>query len=112
MEFVLAVIILIVLFYCCLRKFTSKAKSTIFLFYRNGCGWCEKLKPEWRRFEKMHKDSTDVEIRAINSEENAEMANEYGTQGVPHIVKECGGIRTVYQGNRSAEDLYKFSNER
>jgi thiol-disulfide isomerase/thioredoxin len=112
MEIVCIVVLLIVLFYAyaCFSK--SKSAVTIFLFYRDGCGWCEKLKPEWQKFAKMHKGSTDVEIRAINSQDNAQMADAYGVNGVPHIVKECNGVRTVYQGNRTAEDLYKFSNDR
>lgn len=111
MEIIIIVIILIVLFYLITCIYNPKSKTIMFLFYRNGCGWCEKIKPEWQRFEKMHRGSTDVEIRSINSEENAQMANEYGVTGVPHIVKECNGVRTVYQGDRSAESLYKFSND-
>ena len=111
MEFVF-IIILIILFCWVVRKYRSKPKTKVLLFYRDGCGWCERLKPEWHRFGKMHSKSTDVEIRAINSEENVEMANEYGVSGVPHIVKVCNGVITVYQGDRSAESLYKFSNER
>lgn len=112
MEFVYIIVMLIVLCYTysCFSK--STAKATIFLFYRDGCGWCEKLKPEWQKFAKMHKDSTDIEVRAINSLDNTQMADNYGVTGVPHIVKECNGVRTVYKGNRTAEDLYKFSNER
>jgi thiol-disulfide isomerase/thioredoxin len=110
MEIIFIIVLLIVIYYI-VKKFCSKSKATVFLFYRNGCGWCEKIKPEWQRFEKMHKGSTDVEIRAINSEENEKMSNEYGVSGVPHIVKECNGVRTVYQGDRTAESLYKFSNE-
>jgi thiol-disulfide isomerase/thioredoxin len=111
-EIVCVVLILLIIFYGIKCSFGPKAKVTVFLFYRNGCGWCDKIKPEWQRFTKMHSGSNEVEVRAINSEENQQMANDYGVSGVPHIVRECNGVRTIYQGDRSAESLYKFSNER
>lgn len=112
MEIICIIVVLIILYYAIRCIYNKKSKATIFLFYRNGCGWCEKLKPEWKRFIEMHRKSTDIEIRAINSEENAEMADNYGVAGVPYIVRECNGVRTLYKGDRSAESLYKFSNER
>jgi len=112
MEIVCIVVILIVLCYVISCASGPKPKVTVFLFYRDGCGWCDKIKPEWQRFNKMHRDSKDVEIRAINSQENTEMAKKYGVTGVPHIVKECNGVRTIYQGDRTAASLYKFSTER
>ena len=100
------IVILIYIYYY--KK--NKDKITIILFYRDGCGFCEKIEPEWNKFKTMV--GPNIEIKKIDSMENTDMASDFNVVGVPHIVRVQGTKRYVYSGDRSAEDLLRFANER
>ena len=54
----------------------------------------------------------DIEVKKIDSTENTDMASDFNVVGVPYIVRVQGIRRYVYNGDRSAEDLLRFANER
>lgn len=52
-------------------------------FYADWCGPCQMMKPVMADFEKSH---PDVKVTAVNIDEKAELAQEYGVSGIPCIV--------------------------
>jgi glutaredoxin len=83
----------------------------IIWFHRPGCGYCTQMSDEWDAFTSQVPSSIKVEKIDVSQPQNMEMARSYGVQGVPHIVKEKYGIRSVFEGNRKAREFMKFALE-
>lgn len=113
-QFIIATVILLILFTHLTNvhkvfNLPASKSMTIIWFYRPGCGWCDKMNPEWERFEKMA--PSNLTLKKINTAEEQEMAEDFGVQGVPFIVKVVDGKRKVFQGERSAENFMRFCKE-
>ena len=52
-------------------------------FYADWCGPCQMMKPVVAEFEKAH---PEVKVRAVNIDEEQELASEYGVSGIPCLV--------------------------
>lgn len=52
-------------------------------FYANWCGPCQMMKPVMAEFEDAH---PDVKIRAVNVDEEEDLAEKYGVSGIPCLV--------------------------
>jgi thiol-disulfide isomerase/thioredoxin len=105
----IVLIILFIVFYVYKNSFAKKVKATVKWFYRKNCGHCRNMESEWDRFVTMA--PTDIAIEKINILENQELAKAYNVQGVPYIVAEKPDLsKVVYNGDRTAEDLLRFSN--
>ena len=52
-------------------------------FYADWCGPCQMMKPILEDFKKAH---PDIKVRAINVDEEDELALEYKVSGIPCIV--------------------------
>jgi thiol-disulfide isomerase/thioredoxin len=69
----LILIILLALAYhvytCCMPK-----KTRMIWFYRDDCGHCVRMKPEWNKFESIY-NGANVTIEKINIYEYADFAN-------------------------------------
>jgi thiol-disulfide isomerase/thioredoxin len=105
------IVILIIVIHFTVHKSGTSGNMKLIWFFRKGCGWCSRMEPEWNRFLQMP-NRQDLQIEKISTIENPEMAKDFGVSGVPHIVKVTNmGERIVYEGDRSAESLYKFSNK-
>ena len=81
--------------------------ATIIWFHRPDCGFCVKMEPEWQKFRKMA--PSNILLKKINIRDYPDMADDFGVEGVPFIVKVVGKKRVVYKGDRSAGDLLKFA---
>jgi thioredoxin-related protein len=92
------------------KKITSDNKITIYWFYRPGCHYCDSMASDWNKLTKSklpHKYklvSVDTSL-----DKNKKLAEEYGVDGVPHIIKSLSnGHRKVYTGDRSMSDMKKW----
>ena len=103
----IATLVLLVIAIIYIVYFRKSSGKKIVLFHRPDCGHCQRLKPEWERFERM---SSDIDIQKININENPDIAQQYNVQGVPMIVLFKGSFRIDYTGNRTAEDILNFVN--
>jgi hypothetical protein len=93
-----------------------KNKHGIVLFYMDGCGHCEKMKPDWNKLidelKEKHKD--EIILGAIESS-NMDMFKKSGispsVSGFPTILYFHPNNITrhdMYNGDRSYEDLKKW----
>ena len=102
---IVLLILIIVSWY--MWRMYSKNKAKIIWFYSESCIHCTNMQPAWDQFVAMK--PAGVSIMKVNTATNQAMSKDYGVDGVPYIVLEINGKRKVYNGDRSAADLYKFS---
>lgn len=90
-----------------MEKFTgSETKVTAYLL--PGCGWCEKFKPEWEKFQSMAAKE-GIKAETVNAQEQAQRVTKEGVTAFPTVKVEKNGKSTEYNGDRTAEDLLKFA---
>jgi hypothetical protein len=86
------------------------------LLKRNGCIWCERLTPEWKKFVDMVKSDPNnsfIKVREYEASDPAYdkrvMEKKYEIRGVPTImVNPKGGESVQYNGDRTAELILEF----
>ena len=88
---------------------TSSSGNQILFVYADWCGHCQAFKPEWNKFEKICKEGGNT-CRAINGDENPDLAKKYNIEGYPTILKcdKNGNKIEEYGGQRSADALVEF----
>lgn len=93
-----------------------KKKHGIVLFYMNGCGHCETMKPSWNKLitELKDKHKNEIILGAIESS-SIDMFKKHGinpaVSGFPTILYFQPGRHNMpehYKGDRSYEDLKKW----
>ena len=93
-----------------------KKKHGIVLFYMNGCGHCETMKPSWNKLitELKDKHKNEIILGAIESS-SMDMFKNHGinpaVSGFPTILYFQPGRHNMpehYKGDRSYEDLKKW----
>ena len=93
-----------------------KKKHGVVLFYMNGCGHCETMKPSWNKLitELKDKHKNEIILGAIESG-NMDMFKKHGispsVSGFPTILYFHPNKLTTpesYKGDRSYEDLKKW----
>lgn len=84
------------------RKENFDEQTKVIFFYMNGCGWCEKFKPEWEKFKKMVGSNVvteEIEASKMTPEQQKKV------RGFPTIMIVKNGKETEYDGDRTAADL-------
>lgn len=86
-----------------LEGFTNKT----FVFFRmNGCGHCDKMKPEWNKFKSSY--SGDCELKEIEQAQMTDQQKEW-VQGFPTLVLvENGKVLKTFEGERKASVFKSF----
>jgi hypothetical protein len=67
------------------------------------------MSDEWNAFASNIPSYVKVLKIDVSQPQYMEMAQIYGVQGVPHIVREKNGILTVFKGTRTATEFTKFA---
>lgn len=82
-------------------------------FSMEGCGHCNKMKPEWDNFSKNNTTSIKTKIIDSNSPEFEEHSKKHDIKGFPTILllNEKGDKLKDYDGGRNSEELHKFCKE-
>ncbi len=110
----------------------SSPKSKFVFFHKNGCGWCERMKPDWDRFVKtlademgpaavlnggsgsdpLGLDSPNIQILAVeHSDVPPTVKNQISGYPTLKYYKDgdiAASDAIAYNGDRSAMSLYKF----
>jgi len=82
-------------------------EKTVSFYYLPGCSWCEKFKPEWKKFESSAKDNGIV-TRAVNAQENEQEVSKKQIKGFPTVLVTSNGKEVEYNGERTSEALLAF----
>ena len=75
-------------------------------FYADWCGPCQMMKPVLEEVEKEH---PEVEFKAINVDENQELAEKYGVMSIPTliVVDDEDKIREILVGMKTKAEIEK-----
>jgi thioredoxin-like negative regulator of GroEL len=83
-------------------------KPVIVFFYAPGCGWCEKMKPDWEEFA----SNSPINYSEVSSDEIPNYTpspKEEVIRGFPTIrLYNKGKLVKEYDGDRSYKDILKF----
>jgi len=89
-------------------KIKNNKKPGLVIFYYYWCGFCNLIAPELLKLA----EKKDINIYAIHgdNEYNQDAFRFLQIQGVPHLrfVLSNGNISSVFTGNRTSNDIYKF----
>ncbi len=84
------------------RKESFEQQVKVIFFHMQGCGWCDKFKPEWEKFKTMAgKDIVTTEIEASKMTPDQQKK----VRGFPTVMIVKNGKETEYDGDRTAADL-------
>jgi thiol-disulfide isomerase/thioredoxin len=81
------------------------------VFYAPWCGYCKQFAPVYSGLSTALDSNglSFVGLQAINGDENSDLCRSYGVDGFPTIIVETqNGMKTVYNGDRSAESIVNF----
>ena len=101
-----------------IEPFENNSKAEITFFHMNGCGHCEKMKPEWTDFENNWNDNAII----INNKEQSEardLCKKYNIKGFPTIVftingeipKKSNNQEHIFNGERTSSSFKEWANE-
>ena len=101
-----------------IEPFTTKSMGEVTFFHMTGCGHCNKMKNDWSNFQQNWSDNEII----INDKEQGEardLCKKYNISGFPTIVFTINGEippqsqnqQHVYNGNRTASDLERWTKE-
>ena len=88
------------------KKTTRKSKRTLYYFYMDGCGWCDKFNPTWLKLVKEFKSK--LSMKKVNGPSSPDLLKKYDIQSFPSIVLVSGQEHQKYEGDRSMKDMKKF----
>jgi thioredoxin-like negative regulator of GroEL len=89
-----------------------KKVPCITLFYADWCGHCQQFKPEWRKFEKLIRDSdvnNEILIATVGEKERKSVDGDSDVLGYPTVFYLMNGKKQKeYTGPRSSDGLLEF----
>ena len=112
---VLLVILVIVFLYAFMRakkEGFENGAGNIMYFYMPECGHCKKFNPEWEKLQKMVDDKrAPMTLNKVDGTDDAnkDLVNQYNVKGFPTIILEFGNKSSVYNGERTAEAVFKWA---
>jgi thioredoxin-like negative regulator of GroEL len=87
---------------------TRIAKPVIVFFFSTGCGWCEKMKPDWNEFT----SKSPINYSEVSSDEISNYTpspKEEVIRGFPTLrLYNKGKLVKEYDGDRSYKDILRF----
>ena len=96
----------------------GQGKGEVTFFHMTGCGHCNKMKNDWSNFEQNWSDN-EVIINDKEQGEARDLCKKYNISGFPTILFTINGEippqsqnqQHVYNGDRTASDLEKWTKE-
>ena len=86
--------------------------GTILYFFMPECGHCQKFNPEWEKLQKMIDDNrAPLRLNKIDGTDdgNKDLVDQYNVKGFPTLILERGNRSDPYEGERTAEAVYKWA---
>ena len=111
----LAIFFLIAIVLCAVIPSPSiegfEGAKEMLLLHMNGCGHCERLMPEWKKF--INNNNTNIKTRAVEMSEDPALMDKYKVNGFPTILLlgENGKKLDTYDGDRTADGLLSYCNK-
>lgn len=88
----------------------NNKKIKIYNFNTEWCGYSKRFQPTWDKFEKNNKNKKiDIVDVKCDDDKNKVLCEKYEIPGFPSVIADTGKHVVEYNGDRSYEDLIKFS---
>lgn len=96
----------------------GNSSKTLCLVHSKTCGHCEKMMPEWNKFEKSN--STNVKVKTLEAKNNEDeiktLTDKFNIKvdGYPsiYLLDEENNTATPYTGGRTRDDFEAFCNKK
>ena len=87
-----------------------KSKPTMVLFYMDGCGHCESMKPEWEKFEEDAKNThINRAVARVNANYMSDLEGETDVMGYPTIMMLLNGKKhNEFTSKRTSKEFMNF----
>lgn len=82
--------------------------DTLYLFYTQNCRHSQEFLPTWTRIKNRLPANVTAEQHDCLDNRSTALCNRYRITAVPTIILIHSGSQTIYNGNRSEEDLTRF----
>lgn len=108
---VIIVLVVILVYYLYQKYIKVGPVQTVVLFYRDGCPWCDLIKPEWKQVE----NSLGIRAKKIDTldAKNADFVKIYKVDSVPTIILlDIDGKYDKYEGNKDAQSMITYFRKR
>ena len=92
------------------KKTVRKKLNKLMYFYMDGCVFCDKFTPTWKKLIKKNNRDKKVTMVKINGPNNLIMTKKYKVKKFPTIILLKGNKPYTYDGDRSLTDLLNFIN--
>ena len=80
--------------------------KTFVFFKMNGCGHCQKMEPEWKKF---IDSKPSISTQTLEASSDKEKAKKYNVTGFPSLLMISGDkVIDTYNGERNSEGFKKF----
>jgi len=94
------------------KQAMSNGKPAFVAFVADWCGYCKKLKPQWKQFEGGY-SGDDCNVLAVECTQYKELGKKHGVSGFPTIKYLPKGLSNPegavdYKGERSPQGFQKF----
>lgn len=99
----------VLIYFTVIKEKFQSTPPIIYFYYMNGCGWCEKMKPEWAKCEQKAKTKGFI-TKKVSADEAGDKLEQLNINGFPAFVIEKNGKEVVYPSNnpRTADGLIEF----
>ena len=92
------------------KKTVRKKLTKLMYFYMDGCVFCDKFTPTWKKLIKKNNRDKKVTMVKINGPNNLIMTKKYKVKKFPTIILLKDNKSYTYDGDRSLTDLLNFIN--
>ena len=104
-------IVSLLLYFIVIKENFQNNPTTIIFYYMDGCGWCEKMKPEWKKCEEKA-SSKGLNTKKINANDaDPSELKKLNITGFPSFVIDKNNNKTLYPSDepRTAEGLINYA---
>lgn len=114
--FILATVLLSIVavnaFCGCMKKKEGFSSGKEFvLVHMNGCGHCERLKPDWEAASKENQSGIEMRSVEMSEDDGPELCKKFNITGFPTMLLLNNGDKVAdFDGERSKDGLLKFLN--